>query len=105
MWATRPTDSLAPLRALLKSRGGSSVRRDMFIAKSISRPAKLRWERHEKAARFYAAPTELRFIYWPKSINRSRPMALLIRSCACRARLLAKTFGVVPRLRDEGVLV
>jgi len=34
-----------------------------------------------KAARFYAAPTELGLIYWPKSTDRSGLTALSIRRC------------------------
>jgi hypothetical protein len=39
----------------------------MSIAKSLSQPAELRYERHESAAGFHAAPTELGLICSPKA--------------------------------------
>ncbi len=35
----------------------------MFVAKSASQPAKLRYQSREKASRFRAAPMELELIY------------------------------------------
>ena len=69
----------------------------MFIAKSIFPPAKLRQERHEKAARSHAAPTELGLIYCPKSTNRSRLTALSLR---CRGQLFNRLDHVLDTSND-----
>jgi hypothetical protein len=61
----------------------SAVRRDMFIAQSTSKPAKLRQERHEKMDRFHAAPTELESIYWALVYKQVAPIGAF-NPIACR---------------------